>query len=376
MNAIKCLSPERLLPILERKRTAEMSGEIPRFPLDVLLISILDKANAFVPSASGSILLDDPRQKTAPGGALRELVFVCCFGPAADRFLGERLGVEKGIVGAVYTSGVSRITNDAYATAEFAHEFDLNSGYATGSVLCVPIRIGGAVCGVIELINCADPRGYREEDRDLLDIFAHYISSTIQNALDAKRIARMVITDDLTRLSNDRHLHEVLTADVEKSRQNGTPLSAIFLDLDHFKGINDQHGHLAGSLTLKEFGALLRRVVPGEKPTLARYGGDEFVAVLPDTGMEEVLAIAESIRAATEVHVFLDGPWGENEPPLHLKGVITASIGVATLLPGRAGGTPAESASHLGVRLLQAADQAMYLSKERGKNAVTALPFR
>ena len=189
MNAIECLSPDRLAPILERKRSGDASAALPRFPLDALLISILEKANEFVPSAAGSILLDDPLLKSDGQTSRKELVFVCCFGPAARSFVGERVAIETGIVGAVYRTGHSRVTNDAYGSAEFAGEFDRRSGYSTRSVLCVPIRIGGSICGVIELMNRQDGRGYREEEKELLEIFAGYISSTIQNALDASPAA-------------------------------------------------------------------------------------------------------------------------------------------------------------------------------------------
>ncbi len=373
MNAIECLSPERLVPILERKRSRDTSGALPRFPLDILLISILEKANEFVPSAAGSILLDDPLLKSDDLKAEKELVFVCCFGPAARSFIGERVPVEKGIVGTVYRTGVSRATNDAHGNPDFADEFDRRSGYLTLSVLCVPIRIGGSICGVIELVNRQGGQGYREADKELLEIFAGYISSTIQNALDAKRIAMMVRRDDLTGLSNDRHLHERLPAEVESAFRAARPLSIIFLDLDRFKEVNDLHGHLAGSMTLAEFGGLLREAVRIEDALLVRYGGDEFVAILPGVGHEAAIAIAESIRTATESHVFLSTPWGDDERPLHLGGIVTASLGVSTLVPTMDHSSE-ETPLHVGMRLLQSADQAMYLSKSRGKNRTTALP--
>ena len=141
----------------------------------------------------------------------------------------------------------------------------------------------------------------------------------------------------------------------------------LFLDLDRFKEINDTHGHLAGSTTLAEFGRLLRETVERPGATLARYGGDEFVLLLPETGRDEARAIGEAICRETAAHVFLNGPWGEDEAPLGLEGIITASIGVSTLE-----GPPRTSISRgaqvrLGVRLLQCADKAMYASKAGGE---------
>ncbi len=376
MKTIECLSQERLIPILERHRNPHAAQGIPHFRLDSLLITILEKANEFVPSDSGSVLLDDPLMKMGESSALEELIFVCSFGPMAKDFVGERISVKKGIVGAVYRTGVSCITNEAHRTSEFAHEFDQRFGYVTSSVLCVPIRIGRSICGVIELVNRQGEKSYSEAEKELLEIFAQSISSTIQNALDAKRIEEMVRTDDLTGLSNDRHLLERLPSEVESTLRRGRPMSLIFLDLDRFKEINDTYGHLAGSATLVEFGRLLKSVVRVVRATLVRYGGDEFVVLLPGTDAEEALLVAEAIRRATESHAFLSASWGQGERPLELRGVVTASLGVTTL-----GSVPdalrsGESPMQMGMRLLQTADRAMYASKSRGKNAVTAWPFR
>jgi len=371
---ILCLSTEQLSPILERKRQSSEKRDIPRIPLDALLIDILDKANEFVPSSAGSILLDDPFQKFEET-AFRELIFVCCFGPSAVGVLGLRVPIDRGIVGSVYRTGSSQVTNDAYEAPEFDGDCDRRTGYRTRSVLCVAIRIENSVCGVIELMNKSDDTEYRDSERELLEIFAQYISSTIQNALDAKRIEHMVRLDDLTGLANDRATHERLPLDVADHLRTGSPLSVLFLDLDRFKEINDTHGHLAGSTTLAEFGRLLRETAGRPGATLARYGGDEFVLLLPGTGRDEAESIAESIRRETADHIFLSGSWGEDEAPLGLEGIITASIGVSTL-----NGPPRTILSRgaqmrLGVRLLQSADKAMYISKAEGKNRVTYHPL-
>jgi len=367
---ILCLSPDLLSPILERKRYSRDQRTIPHIPLDALLIDILEKANEFVPSSAGSILLDDPIQKLEEAAG-RELIFVCCFGPTAGKVLGARIPIDRGIVGAVYRTGVSQITNDAYVTPEFNRALDRHTGYRTRSVLCVVIRIGSSICGVIELMNKSDGTEYQEAERDLLEIFAQYISSAIQNVVDAKKIERMVRLDDLTGLANDRAIHERLPLDVADHLRTGAPLSVIFLDLDRFKEINDNHGHLAGSTTLAEFGRLLGETLSRPGATPARYGGDEFVLLLPETGRHEAMAIAETIRSATAAHIFLNGPWCEDEAPLGLGGIITASIGVSTLDGRQQAVLSRGEQVRLGVRLLQSADKAMYASKAGGKNRVT-----
>jgi diguanylate cyclase (GGDEF)-like protein len=369
---INCLSPEELSPILDRKRNPGVSKYIPNIPLKALLINILEKANDFVPSEAGSILLDDPLQKRGASD-LQELVFVCCFGPTAGRIVGDRIPADSGIAGNVYRTGVSIMTNNSYECPDFSDRYDRKLGYRTQSVLCVAIRIGNSICGVIELLNKQGRQDYENSEKGLLEIFAQYISSTIQNAIDAKKIEKMVRMDDLTGLANDRYLHERLPVEVEHHVATQTPLSIIFLDLDGFKSINDTYGHMAGSNTLAEYGHLLAKVVRAPGATLARYGGDEFVVVLPGTTPEQAAAVAEDIRRATEAHVFLAAPWANGEAPLNLGDIITASIGISTLHPPPA--VEPDQRIHVGIRLLQTADKAMYDSKDGGKNRASARAF-
>src|SRR6185436_18186379 len=167
----------------------------------------------------------------------------------------------------------------------------------------------------------------------LLEIFAGYTSFTLQNALDAKRAHELAKKDDLTGLYNDRWFHVRLTEALGEARQSGAPAVLMFMDLDRFKVINDRHGHLAGSQVLREVGFLLKRIVQHPDATVARYGGDEFVLVLPDSSMDEALRICEEVRKAVESTVFLSREWGFSMPPLHLAGILSASIGIARYVP-------------------------------------------
>ncbi|HNX51906.1 MAG TPA: GGDEF domain-containing protein, partial [Thermoanaerobaculaceae bacterium] len=181
---------------------------------------------------------------------------------------------------------------------------------------------------------------------------------------------------ELTGLYNDRFLHHGLQATIEQALAQGQEVGLLFLDLDHFKTINDIHGHLAGSRVLTEVGAMLRQILPGGCLG-ARYGGDEFIIVLPGASPPEAFWVAETIRKNIESYVFLseaDPHDSANYPAVHIKGVITCSIGVATLrsdvlsLPG--GVRDPVSAKN---ELLRSADSCMYMAKERGRNlTVTA----
>src|SRR5260370_832910 len=125
------------------------------------------------------------------------LVFISTFGPEGDTRLSKRINARVGIAGHVYATGVGYMTEDVVDDPYFYPTYDTEA-FRTTSVLCVPIRIEAAVCGVLELVNRAGPGGFREKDRRLLEIFADYASISIQNLLDAPRAYEVAKRDGLT----------------------------------------------------------------------------------------------------------------------------------------------------------------------------------
>jgi diguanylate cyclase (GGDEF)-like protein len=334
--------------------------------LDLVLRQILQKAFEFVPSESGSILLDDPFRKVAARGE-NELVFIATFGTSSRDLIGRRLSAKYGIVGRVYQTGTPYVSANVKADEFFFADIDEQLGHKTHSVVCVPIYIGKHVCGVLELINKLDGSIFTDRDKTLLEIFAGYTSFTLQNALDARRAHELAKKDDLTGLYNDRWFNVRLTESLTLARESGKAATLIFMDLDRFKFVNDCHGHLAGSQVLREVGFLLKRIVQSVDATVARYGGDEFVMILPETPIEEALKVAEEIRATIAGTTFLEREWGFSMPPIHLRGVLSASVGVAPYLPGEGAAEAIEQQKN---ELLRRADGAMYEAKSRGKNCV------
>jgi diguanylate cyclase (GGDEF)-like protein len=173
----------------------------------------------------------------------------------------------------------------------------------------------------------------------------------LENALTIQRTEAVSVTDDLTGLYNSRYLNLVLRRESKRASRSGRPLSLLFMDLDGFKGVNDTHGHLAGSKALVEAAAIIRGSAR-ETDVAARFGGDEFSVILPDTGREGAVSVAERIRERINACEFLSS----DGLSIHL----TASIGVATL--------PDVAAS--AEELLKAADVAMYRVKDAGKNGI------
>src|SRR5689334_15633431 len=329
MSSVYTLENKRLEDFLERhKAYYPYSGEIE---IDRFLREILQKANEFVPSEAGSILLDDPSTKNNDDRSESDLVFIATFGAHAQKILGQRMSARIGIVGHVYVSGVGYMTPDVVDDPYFYPSIDMTTQDQTRSVLCVPIKIESAVCGVLELINREGSQGFVGKDRRLLEIFADHASISIQNLLDARRAHEVAKRDGLTGLYNDRYLHLRLSQDLSRISRDGGDLCVVFLDLDNLKSVNDSHGHLAGSQVLREVGYVLKRTISDERATLTRYGGDEFVLILPGQSLEEGMETAEAVREAIRDATFLSRPYGFNEPALHLQGTISASLGVASI---------------------------------------------
>src|SRR5947209_14996845 len=293
-DAFHSLEPVQLERFLERRRAN------PSFPLELSLaenlVEVLRRANSFVPSAAGSILLDDPSDKK-DDRRQNTLTFIAAFAEKSSCLVGQAIPADQGIAGRVYRTGETYSTPYAPSDRFFYRAMDEQTRYQTQSLVAIPIRIEHEVCGVLELINRRDAPSYNHEDRNLLEIFAGYISISIQNVLDARQAQEIAKRDNLTGLYNDRYLHVALAEAIRRCREEDEDLALLFLDLDYFKRVNDTHGHLAGSQVLREVGHILRRMVGAVGGIPARYGGDEFVLLLPRCDLERAIDLAEEIRS-------------------------------------------------------------------------------
>jgi len=227
-------------------------------------------------------------------------------------------------------------------------------GTGPAAVIAFPLdcrgRTVGALVGLDRLPASREPRLAAATEAALLQALEPG-AIALDNALRVARAEALSVTDDLMQLYNSRYLSQVLRRETKRASRSGRPLSLLFIDLDGFKSINDTHGHLYGSRALVEAAGLIR-LSARETDVVSRFGGDEFALILPDTGSEGAAAVGERIRERIGAHGFL-----------HADGLdihLTVSVGVATL--------PDVAASTEG--LIQAADQAMYHVKERGKNGI------
>ena len=355
------LPADELDRFVQRSKASSALPALPDVPL--LLRGILRKAAELVPSEAGRILLDDPMAKVERPTE-NDLHTVAAFGGGAEDVMGEAAPATEGMAGRVYTTQTSFHETRAEPAGGVATAAERLTRAPVRTVIAAPIVIGGTTCGTMELYNRLGGDAYDEHDLVLLELFAAQVASGIQNALDARHAQDLAKIDDLTGLYNDRYLHVRLREELERASRAGETCALLFLDLDHFKPINDTHGHLVGSQVLREMGYLLRRVMADEDAVLARYGGDEFTIMLPGRTARDALGIAERIRSAIETAVFLDRDRGTDLPALQITGAVTASIGVADTagLELDAGDTAQT--------LIRIADEAMYAAKAAGKNRV------
>jgi len=349
-------------PTVERRRNAGLpaeqreAGEVAVFQelgkaltsslqLDQVLRTIMEKIDEFLRPDNWSLLLLDE--------AKQELYFELAVGKASQALKDVRIKLGVGIAGWVAQHGEVVIVPDTAKDTRFFGKVDEKTKMETRSIVAVPVKFRDTCLGVIELINCVGPDGFDPKDLKLLEALSDFAAIALENARHVKRIHELTIKDDCTSLYNARHMGFILDTEIYRSQRYNYEFSIVFIDLDHFKLVNDTHGHLVGSRLLAEIGEALKancRLID----FAFRYGGDEFVILLPQTSKENAINVARRLHKLIREMVWLtkDG----------LNTHITPSVGVAAY--------PIDSKTKEG--LLHLADEAMYLVKNTNRDDVAA----
>jgi diguanylate cyclase (GGDEF)-like protein len=321
--------------------------------LDTLLERILTEARRFTRAEAGTLFLregDDLRFSVVQNDRLSRQLGT---EEMRRRLQAEPLQLaELSLAGYVALTGEIVNIPDTYLIPTgrpyaFNPVFDARCDYKTRSVLVVPLQEpSGNIFGVLELINALDEGGsvvpFDAEYEGLVRALASQATVAIRNA----RLEDLSFKDPLTDVYNRRYFAVRIEEEARRHVRFGEPVSLVIADLDHFKVINDAHGHRTGDEALREVAALLLRH-SRNFTVVTRYGGDEFAVLLVNTPKAGALTYAERIREVVAQHEFAHG-------------AVTVSLGVASL--------PDDAAS--GEELIVAADQAMYRAKRLGRNRV------
>jgi diguanylate cyclase (GGDEF)-like protein len=240
--------------------------------LEIVLTTVMTKMAQFFGPERWSMMLVDKEKN--------DLYYVIAVGEDSKSLRGLRVPMGEGVAGWVALTGNPMVVPDTSVEPRWQEFSRKNPGLNINSIACVPVRSAEGVVGVIQLLNSKVDL-LSDYSIQFLRVLCDFTAIAVRNAADMERIHLLSISDDCTGLFNARHLYTLLEERLATHQR--APFSLLFLDLDHFKSINDTHGHLVGSRLLAEVGDLIKRVVGPSTPGF-RYGGDEFVCLLPDLG--------------------------------------------------------------------------------------------
>lgn len=222
-------------------------------------------------------------------------------------------------------------------------------GSGLGSILGMPLEVNQTVIGMVYLYH-AHENAFNQERINLAVTLVNQAGIAVENARLYTRVKQLATTDDLTQLYNRRYFFELAEREFERSARYQKPLSIIMFDLDHFKQINDHHGHHQGDLVLQYIAEVSLEQLR-KSDFIARYGGEEFIAMLPETNTADAIMVAERLKEAL----------AKSELPFPDLPRVTASFGISTL--------------HDGIRdlaaLVEEADRALYRSKNQGRDQIS-----
>jgi diguanylate cyclase (GGDEF)-like protein len=272
-----------------------------------------------------------------------ELFFAEAVGEKGEKVKGIKLKTGQGVAGWVAEKGEPVIVHDASSDPRFFDGVDKISNFVTRNIVCVPLRTKDRILGSIEVIN-KNSGSFDSDDMLILTALANQVAVAIENA----RLYEESIVDGLTGLYQRKYFELRLEEELKRSKRYKHPLNLVMIDIDYFKRVNDEHGHLMGDAVLKEVASVFKKSVRLED-VVARYGGEEFALIMPQTSAENMRKTGERLRAEIE--------------EMEISGIrITISVGI-----GHFDGKEMDF-NHRD--LINRADRALYLAKKRGRNRV------
>ena len=308
-----------------------------------ILNTIMEMAAELIKAEGWSVLLLNE--------ATNELVFEAASGKAGKKLLGMRLTIGQGVAGWVARYGKSLIVPDVTKDPRFYSGVDKKTKFTTKSVLCVPMKSSDRIIGVVEVVNKIGGEPFTQDDFEIFENVVAHLTIALEKATMYRKMEEASQIDDLTQLYNTRYCNQYLDNFLLERKETRGIISLIFLDIDFFKLVDDNFGHLVGSETLKIVGERMSQVVR-KNDVIVRYGGDEYIVLLPNTAKKTAVIIAERIRKAICREPFY--AFGNK------KFNISITSGVATY--------PDDAKTR--DELVGKADRAMYEGKMSGRNKV------
>jgi diguanylate cyclase (GGDEF)-like protein len=326
----------------------EVSRELSNIDsYEALLRSVLERSAKLLMAEQGSLMLLDQETdallvKAQMGGS----------GAAAARV---RIPRGEGIAGRVAEKGEPFLVENVESDPRIGKKNREN--YRTRSFISVPLMIGDRTIGVLNLADKTTGEVFNRDDLNLIQSFATHAAVVLERSTlsrQTEHLRKLTITDPLTGLLNRRYFQERLEEEVARSLRHNRSLSLLMLDVDGFKRFNDTYGHTAGDEALRLVGEALLRIVR-HMDVVSRFGGDEFVVILPETDSQAAMHIAERIREEVAAAVT-----ASRSARLSAAAAVTVSTGIASY----------EGQGESGELLLERADQALYKAKAGGRNRV------
>lgn len=307
--------------------------------LDRLLRVIMKAIKEVMESEASSLMLLDAETN--------ELYFSTVEG-GSEKVKEIRIKADQGVAGHVCQTGKPMIVNDTSKSPFFLKTVDKKTEFKTRQIICVPLISQKKTVGVLQALNRISRKDFDDDDIRLFTAFSHQVSIAIENA----QLYNLSVYDGLTKIFMRRFFEAWMAKEFSRVKRYRTNLAVIMFDIDHFKKINDTHGHQAGDLVLTEIAGLVKAGVRNAD-ILARYGGEEFIIGLPETDEANAKNLADRLRTAVEKHEFVFE--GTRIP-------VTISVGVTSFQK-----TPEEKVEGF----IKDADTALYRSKESGRNCVS-----
>jgi diguanylate cyclase (GGDEF)-like protein len=327
-------------------KISHMMSEVG-FDIDKLLDIIIEKSIEAAKATKGSLMLLDDAQE------FLEVQRVIMWDETLNRAVpienfkkNIKIKPGEGIAGKVLVTGEMLIINQPENDPNFK-QFDDHERFIQ-NICCIPLKVNNITFGVINIVDKVDGSSFEKRDTDLLMAMVNQAAIVLDNT----KLFKLAITDGLTGLYLVRHFKNKLASEEKRAKRYNKIFSILFFDIDHFKKFNDTYGHHIGDEVLKQVATIFKNSLRDGIDLAARYGGEEMIALLPETDIKGAYIVAERLRNAVANHEFTG-----YKTSLH----VTISIGISEF--------PSSDTDSL--ELIRKADTALYQSKEGGRNKTT-----